>query len=132
MKTSDYVASNGDTLPREKRKEELTNEFANPLESSLLHVDCSILNASFEAGELYLFHLEDPACPAEESLWGCYECNRDSGQILLENSTVDLNLFRLKGELPKAYKYHRLATRAELRDYAYALARYECRLHALR
>ncbi len=132
MKTSDYVASKGDTLPREKREEELTNEFTNSLESSLLNADCSVSGTSFEAGELYLFHLEDPACPAEECLWGCYEDRGDECKIILENSTVDLHLFRLKGELPKAYKYHRLATRAELRDYAYALARYECRLHALR
>uniref|UniRef100_UPI004056618F hypothetical protein n=1 Tax=Alistipes sp. TaxID=1872444 RepID=UPI004056618F len=81
----------------------------------------------FEVGELYLFHPTDPTCPAEESLWGCYESGEDEGEILLESTTLDFHLFNLRRKLPQNYSHHRLATRAELRDYMYALGLFEKR-----
>lgn len=84
--------------------------------------------SDLEMGELYLFHDADPACPAESSLWGLFRgC---SGAVCrLESSSIDLERFRIGGELHPAYRYHRLATRAELRDYCYLLGCYESRGH---
>ncbi len=81
----------------------------------------------FEVGELYLFHPTDPACPGEESLWGCYESGRNEGEIVLESDTMDFHLFNLRRKLPHNYKHYRLATRTELRDYMYALGLFENR-----
>lgn len=83
----------------------------------------------FEAGEVYLFHPTDAACPAESSLWGIV-AERSKSRIYLESScSADLHNFVLYGPLPCDYRYCRLATRAELHDYVYALALCERRLH---
>ena len=76
----------------------------------------------FEAGEVYLFHQSDAACPAESSLWGIV-AGRCKSRIQLESSCdAELHDFVLYGLLPSEYRYYRLATRAELHDYVYALA----------
>ena len=77
-------------------------------------------------GELYLFHPCDELCPAEDSLWGVPGESPD-GEIYLESSSFDLETFRIWHRLPAGYAYHRLATRAELRDYFYNLSWFECR-----
>lgn len=74
----------------------------------------------FRIGELYLFHSSHPCCPSETSLWGFYD-KTSNGIIYLEHSTLDLRHFRLWHKLPKRYRYYRLATRNELRDYMYSL-----------
>lgn len=76
--------------------------------------------SSFRIGELYLFHPSNPRCPSATSLWEFYDKAKD-GFIILEHSTLDLRHFRLRHYLPKLYRYYRLATRAELRDYMYNL-----------
>lgn len=77
-------------------------------------------NTNFRIGDLYLFHSNNPRCPAKTSLWGFH--NRTSkGIIYLEHSTKDLRHFRLCHRLPQYYRYCRLATRDELRDYMYNL-----------
>ncbi len=76
--------------------------------------------SSFRIGELYLFHTNHPLCPSATSLWGFYDKAQD-GSIILEHSTQDLHHFRLRHYLSKRYRYCRLATRAELRDYMYNL-----------
>ncbi len=80
----------------------------------------------FIQGELYLYHPSDPCCPASGSLWGVYD-RTTSGAVRLETSSRDLCGFRFWHPLPAAYRYARLATRSELRDYTAALAFYECR-----
>ncbi len=78
----------------------------------------------FTIGELYLFNRTSPACPAEESLWGVFD-KKEGGTIYLESSSLDLKRFRVWHPLPVGYRYIRLATRAELRDYEMQLSRYE-------
>lgn len=73
-----------------------------------------------QCGELYLFHCEESVCPAESSLWGVYD-RREDGMIYLENSTLDHCHFRMWYPLPVSYRFYRLATRSELRDYMYNL-----------
>lgn len=72
----------------------------------------------FRAGELYLFHPNNPRCPAKTSLWGFYD-KRINGIIYLEHSSHSLRKFRLYHPLSPRYRYYRLATRCELRDYMY-------------
>ena len=74
----------------------------------------------FHIGDLYLFHPSNPYCPPRTSLWGFYN-KIINGIIYLEHSTLDLYHFRLCHKLPKRYKYYRLATRDELRDYMYSI-----------
>ncbi|MFI3261467.1 MAG: hypothetical protein R3Y26_01025 [Rikenellaceae bacterium] len=78
----------------------------------------------FRIGDLYLFHTTNPLCPAEESLWGMYD--KQCGEVIhLESSTSDLRHFQSWHKLPSCYRYVRLATRAELRDYMFNLGWYE-------
>ena len=74
--------------------------------------------SSFRIGDLYLFHSSNPHCPPDTSLWGFYN-KTSNGIIYLEHSTLDLCHFRLWHPLPKRYRYYRLATRVELRDYMF-------------
>ena len=78
-------------------------------------------DGTFESGELYLFHPTDPSCLASESLWGLFD-KAAEGRLFLESSSSDLLCFDLWHPLPAEYRYGRLATRAELRDYAFSLA----------
>ena len=88
-----------------------------------------IAETEFEEGEVYLFHPSDAECPAESSLWGIFG-NRSRTQVFLESSAAaDLEHFVLSGLLPIDYRYCRLASRAEMRDYVYALACCERRRH---
>ncbi len=75
-------------------------------------------------GELYLFHSANPICPAMSSLWGIFD-RVESGVIYLESSSRDLQRFRLWHPLPAQYRYCRLATRMELKDYVSALMWHE-------
>ncbi len=71
---------------------------------------------SFRSGEVYLFHATKPHCPAATSLWGIVS-SAENGAILLESSTLDQLTFAHWQPLDARYRYCRLATRAELRDY---------------
>ena len=82
-------------------------------------------NLPLIAGELYLFHTESADCPSEESLWGIVD-RREGGRVHLESSSRDLRSFQLWQPLMPEYRYCRLATRSELRDYSYNLAWWEC------
>ncbi|MBP3356613.1 MAG: hypothetical protein J6K95_05585 [Rikenellaceae bacterium] len=78
------------------------------------------------AGELYLFHPSDPACPDASSLWGMFGTRDLRGTLRLESASADLFRFRFGVELaPREYPFCRLASRDELRDYCYNLAVYE-------
>lgn len=77
-------------------------------------------NTIFRIGDLYLFHPNNPRCPAKTSLWGFHN-KTSKGVIYLEHSTEDLRHFRLWHSLPQCYRYYRLATGDELRDYMYNL-----------
>lgn len=79
------------------------------------------------SGALYLFHRSDRRCPAANSLYGIIDKTSD-GIIYLESSSRDLRRFRLWHRLPEHYRYHRPASRSELRDYVFNLACYECRM----
>ncbi len=78
----------------------------------------------FRTGEVYLFHPSLPHCPTKSSLWGVFD-RTSSGVIPLESSSRDLQSFRLWHPLPAQYRYCRLATRTELREYVAALMWYE-------
>ncbi len=71
------------------------------------------------AGELYLFHPTQRCCPVGSSLWGVFD-KRIGADIYLESSSRDLFGFRYWHRLPRKYRYCRLSTRDELRDYAVA------------
>lgn len=73
----------------------------------------------FTVGEVYLFHSTDSCCPADGSLWGIFD-KKIGTEIYLESSSFDLFGFRYWHRLPRKYRYCRLSTRAELRDYAVA------------
>ena len=83
-----------------------------------------IYEVAFESGELYLFHRTDPGCPRQGSLYGIYDKRIDS-RIFLESSSRDMRKFRIWHLLPASYRYCRLATRAELRDYMYNMGYFE-------
>ncbi len=72
----------------------------------------------FRIGDLYLFHTSNLCCPPQESLWGFYD-KQINGIIYLEHSSHNLLHFRQRHPLSKRYRYYRLATRSELRDYMY-------------
>ena len=77
-------------------------------------------NFDFRSGEIYLFHTDDPNCPSDSSLWAkIFEDNR------IEAYTTDLRTFTLWKPLPAKYRYCRLATREELRDFITGYAYYE-------
>lgn len=84
-----------------------------------------VRDCEFQIGEVYLFHVRDPHCRACDSLWATYD-RRCGRRIRLEASTSDHRRFVLWQDLPDAYRYCRMATRDELRDYmtniAFALA----------
>ena len=82
-----------------------------------------------ESGELYLFHVSDPSCPPNESLWGVLDFV-DGERLVLESYTLDQRCFVLWRTLPEAYRYCRRATREELRDYTYNIALYESAVNA--
>lgn len=75
-------------------------------------------------GELYLFNKVETECPAESSLWGIVESMTDD-VINLESLSLDLKEFIYHKSLPTEYKYNRISTRDELRDYIYNQAAYE-------
>lgn len=73
---------------------------------------------AFTAGELYAF------ARAEEHyegalLWGIFEGRDEQGAIRLESASCDYLNFRLHDRLPGEYRFARLASRNELRDYAF-------------
>lgn len=84
----------------------------------------TVAGFEFEAGEIYLFHRSDPQCPAGESLWAVFD-RRDGNGIRLESCTDDLIDFQRWCRLPDGYRYCRLASTGELRDYMTALAMFE-------
>lgn len=84
----------------------------------------------FKNEEVYLFHPNDPSCPNSTSLWALiFEFDGDS--LRVESYTTDLRTFTLWKPLPPKYKYCRMATREELRqfisNYAYYEALQSCR-----
>ena len=85
----------------------------------------SLHAVSYRAGELYLFHCTEHSCTSSGCLFGIFD-KEVSGIIYLESSSWDLRHFRLWHRLPQCYRYSRLATRSELRDYIFNLAYYEC------
>lgn len=84
----------------------------------------SFSSTLFTIGDVYLFHPDDPRCPAAESLWGVFD-KRTDGTIRLESSSRDLLHFRKWHLLSEEYRHCRCATRAELRDYMASLLWFE-------
>lgn len=76
------------------------------------------------SGELYMFHHTD-RCSSAGNLFGIID-KTSKGIIYLESSSRDLRRFGLWHRLPNHYRYHRRASRSELRDYIFNLAYYEC------
>ncbi len=70
----------------------------------------------FIPGEVYLFHRSDPECPAERSLWGMFD-KRIGSSIYLETCTHDHAHFSMWCCLAGDYRYCRISSRSELRDY---------------
>lgn len=89
------------------------------------------ISATLIMGELYIFNKHNPECPAEGSLWGVVErCDKNS--VHLENYSLDLRGYSHHQKLPEQYKYFRLSTRDELRDYIYNMATYEVNIKNLK
>ncbi len=87
----------------------------------------TIFNAHLCAGELYLFHIDNPYCPPNSSLWGIYDKSLNQN-VYLESSTTDLLHYRIWHKLPKCYHYCRRATRVELRDYMYNIGFHDAKM----
>ncbi len=84
----------------------------------------NLTDFEFEVGDVYLFHTDDPACPADSSLWAVFD-KRVGDRVFLNSVTDDLMYFDTGYRLPLHYRYCRIATKAELRDFAFALRRFE-------
>lgn len=80
-----------------------------------------VRECKFKIGEVYLFNIRDPRCAAHDSLWATYD-KHCAGAIHLEAVTRDSRRFVLRKTLPAAYRYCRVATRSELRDYMTGMA----------
>ena len=76
----------------------------------------TVKHCNFKVGEVYRFHTGDPRCPDAESLWGLYD-RHDGRSIRLESCSTDLKNFSMGRRLPAQYRFCRLSTRGELRDY---------------
>lgn len=92
--------------------------------SARVSVSCGVADATLQAGELYLFHSKNPLCPASSSLWGIFD-KYESGRIYLESSSLNQRSFRIRHPLPPRYRYCRLSSRSELRDYIWNLSYFE-------
>lgn len=73
---------------------------------------------SFLPGDLYVFSPIDTESP-EQSLLGIYDCHDPAGCIRLEAASNDFTTFQQQVRLTDRYRFARLATRDELRDFAY-------------
>lgn len=82
-----------------------------------------------ESGRLCLFSRTGRSCPPHGSLWGILDKVAE-GSVCLESSTLDMRSFRLWHFVDGSYRFCRLATPAELRDYVANLICYECECHA--
>ena len=91
----------------------------------------SLENFKFETGEIYLFHRTDPDCPDDGALWAVVD-SRDADGITLESCTDNLIDFSVRCRLPAEYRYCRLASRSEVREYAVALAMFEIERNPIR
>lgn len=89
-----------------------------------IHSHSYLTDFEFEVGEVYLFHTEAPSCPGDGSLWAVFD-KRVGGRVFLNSVTDDLTYFDLECRLPLHYRYCRIATHSELRDFAFALGRFE-------
>lgn len=76
---------------------------------------------TWQVGELYLFaHHTEP----HRQLWAILaDVERDG--VVAESATEDFRSFDRWVRLAPVWRYRRMATRDELRDYSYALALYE-------
>ncbi len=75
----------------------------------------------FRCGEVYLFSKTDEACDPRTSLWGLFDRRLENGTVMLEAMTTNLSDFESWVALPPDFRYVRLSTRDELRDFAYSL-----------
>lgn len=83
-----------------------------------------IYRNAFEVGELYLFSDGESHAEGEGVLWGVFD-TIERGCVMLESSSRDGYNFALWRSLPEEYRFCRLATRNELRDYFFNLALHE-------
>lgn len=83
----------------------------------------TIKNCKFRIGDVYLFHVSDPGCHSRTALWGIVDKRSAEGCIQLEASTPDLKNYRFWTSLPENYRFCRLSTRDELRDFSFNLNR---------
>lgn len=75
----------------------------------------------FRCGDVYLFSRTDENCAPETSLWGMFDKRLDDGTVFLEAMMTNLRDFESWVALPPDFRYVRLSTRDELRDFAYSL-----------
>ncbi len=78
----------------------------------------------FIEGDVYLFHSNNPDCPADSSLWAVLDKCVD-GKIYLESSTIDGEHFSVWHPLPEWYRYCRESTPEEFRRYISAFCRWQ-------
>ena len=85
--------------------------------------DMTIKNCKFRIGDVYLFHDTDPECQSRTALWGIVDKRSAEGRIHMEVFTPNLKNYRFWTLLPEKYRFCRLATREELRDFSFSLNR---------
>ncbi len=78
----------------------------------------------FSMGDVYVFSTEKDAA-GSEVLWAMFD-RWENGVMILESSSRDLSLFDLWHELPDRFRYYRLTTREELKEYVVGVISYEC------
>lgn len=83
----------------------------------------TIKNCKFRIGDVYLFHATDPECKSQTALWGIVDNRSVEGRIHLEVSSLDLKHYLYWTLLPEIYRFCRLSTREELRDFSFSLNR---------
>ena len=76
----------------------------------------TVKQCNFKVGEVYLFHPADPRCPDAESRRGV-DARPGGHSIFLESWSTDQKHFSKGRHLPEQYRFCRLSTRSELRDY---------------
>lgn len=75
-----------------------------------------IKESNFQAGELYYFCSEPDVATG---IWGLFDCYDSEGRLRLEVWSCDFASFCAGMIVSQQYVYTRLATRDELRDFAY-------------
>ena len=96
----------------------------NPEQTLLEKRAVDELEQELQTGELYLFTPIGDNDRESQKMWAIF-AESTAGGVWLETATNDFKHFSHWSRLPEGWRCGRLATRDELRDYAFALAIFE-------